>query len=49
VSSGFKIIAATEAGGRRGQQSLPHKTVETPVFMPVGTDKAVALDALAEF
>src|ERR1700757_1601739 len=27
----------TDAGGRRAQLSLPHQTVETPVFMPVGT------------
>jgi queuine tRNA-ribosyltransferase len=49
VSSAFKIIAETEAGGRRGQLSLPHQTVETPVFMPVGTAgtvKAVPQDVL---
>jgi queuine tRNA-ribosyltransferase len=49
VSSAFKIIAGTEAGGRRGQLSLPHQIVETPVFMPVGTAgtvKAVAQDVL---
>jgi queuine tRNA-ribosyltransferase len=37
VSPAFKIIRETEAGGRRGQLLLPHRTVETPVFMPVGT------------
>ena len=39
----------TAAGGRRGRLALPHKTVETPVFMPVGTQgtvKAVAQDVL---
>jgi queuine tRNA-ribosyltransferase len=49
VSQAFKIIAETEAGGRRGQLRLPHRTVETPVFMPVGTAgtvKAVAQDVL---
>ncbi len=49
MSSAFKIIAETEAGGRRGQLLLPHQTVETPVFMPVGTAgsvKAVAQDVL---
>ena len=45
----FKIIAETEAGGRRGQLHLPHQTIETPVFMPVGTAgtvKAVPQDVL---
>jgi queuine tRNA-ribosyltransferase len=49
VSSSFKIIATTEAGGRRAQLHLPHQTVETPVFMPVGTAgtvKAVPQDIL---
>jgi queuine tRNA-ribosyltransferase len=49
VGLDFKVIAETEAGGRRGQVSLPHETVETPVFMPVGTAgsvKAVAQDVL---
>ena len=37
------------AGGRRGQLHLPHRTVQTPVFMPVGTAgtvKAVPQDTL---
>jgi queuine tRNA-ribosyltransferase len=49
VGSPFNLIAATEAGGRRGQICLPHQTVETPVFMPVGTAgtvKAVPQDVL---
>ena len=49
MSTAFKIIAETEAGGRRGQLCLPHQTVDTPVFMPVGTAgtvKAVAQDVL---
>ena len=49
MSSVFNLIAETEAGGRRGQLLLPHQTVETPVFMPVGTAgtvKAVAQDVL---
>lgn len=33
----FNILQTTEAGGRRAQLHLPHQTVETPVFMPVGT------------
>jgi queuine tRNA-ribosyltransferase len=45
VSLEFNVSATTAAGGRRGQIALPHRTVETPVFMPVGTAgtvKAVA-------
>ena len=45
----FQILAATAAGGRRGRLALPHQTVETPVFMPVGTAgtvKAVPQDTL---
>ena len=39
----------TESGGRRARIVLPHQTVETPVFMPVGTAgtvKAVPQDIL---
>ena len=45
----FERIAETPSGGRRGQLKLPHQTVETPVFMPVGTAgsvKAVAQDVV---
>ncbi len=45
----FQILAETAAGGRRGRLELPHQTVETPVFMPVGTQgtvKAVPQDTL---
>ena len=45
----FQLIAETSAGGRRGRLVLPHQTVETPVFMPVGTAgsvKAVPQDTL---
>jgi queuine tRNA-ribosyltransferase len=45
----FNVLNTTEAGGRRGQIDLPHRTVETPVFMPVGTAgtvKAVAQDVI---
>ena len=31
----------TDPGGRRAQIHLPHQTVETPVFMPVGTAGSV--------
>ena len=33
----FNLIHTIDAGGRRAQIHLPHQTVETPVFMPVGT------------
>jgi queuine tRNA-ribosyltransferase len=45
----FDLIRTTDAGGRRAQLHLPHQTVETPVFMPVGTAgsvKAVPQDTL---
>ena len=37
----FEISATSAAGGRRGALHLPHGTVETPVFMPVGTAATV--------
>ena len=38
----FEIIARDEHGfARRGRMQLPHGTVETPVFMPVGTQATV--------
>jgi queuine tRNA-ribosyltransferase len=49
VALQFNLLNQTEAGGRRAQLILPHQTVETPVFMPVGTAgtvKAVAQDVL---
>jgi len=49
VGLDFTIIAETEAGGRRAELALPHQTVQTPVFMPVGTAgtvKAVPQDVL---
>ncbi|HWE85208.1 MAG TPA: tRNA guanosine(34) transglycosylase Tgt [Terracidiphilus sp.] len=45
----FDRIHTTAAGGRRGRIELPHRAVETPVFMPVGTAgsvKAVPQDIL---
>ena len=45
----FNLLHTTAAGGRRGRMELPHRTVETPVFMPVGTAgsvKAVPQDVL---
>jgi queuine tRNA-ribosyltransferase len=49
VALTFNQIHTTPEGGRRAQLHLPHQTVETPVFMPVGTAgtvKAVPQDAL---
>ena len=45
----FKLLAETAAGGRCGRLLLPNQTVETTVFMPVGTQgtvKAVPQDTL---
>jgi len=45
----FKVLETSAAGGRRARLVLPHWTVETPVFMPVGTQgtvKAVAQETL---
>ena len=41
MSLDFHVSNATSAGGRRAQLGLPHQTVETPVFMPVGTAGSV--------
>jgi queuine tRNA-ribosyltransferase len=49
VGLNFNIIQTTDAGGRRAQIHLPHQTVDTPVFMPVGTAgtvKAVPQDTV---
>jgi queuine tRNA-ribosyltransferase len=49
VGLDFEVLKISEDGGRRGRLHLPHRTVETPVFMPVGTAgtvKAVAQDVL---
>ena len=45
----LQLLAESASGGRRGRLLLPHQTVETPVFMPVGTQgtvKAVPQDTL---
>ena len=41
MSLAFNLLNTTESGGRRAQIELPHQTVETPVFMPVGTAGSV--------
>jgi queuine tRNA-ribosyltransferase len=49
VGLAFNLLNVTAAGGRRARLALAHQTVETPVFMPVGTQgtvKAVPQDAL---
>src|SRR6266702_603878 len=37
----FRIDATMEGGGRRGELTLPHGVVQSPVFMPVGTAASV--------
>jgi len=49
MSLKFEVAAGSESGGRRGELTLPHGVVQTPVFMPVGTAatvKAVPQDVL---
>jgi queuine tRNA-ribosyltransferase len=49
VALTFNPLHTTPEGGRRARIHLPHQTVETPVFMPVGTAgtvKAVPQDTL---
>jgi queuine tRNA-ribosyltransferase len=41
VDSPFEVVETSAAGGRRARLVLPHQTVETPVFMPVGTQGTV--------
>ncbi len=37
----FDVNATSPDGGRRGALQLPHGTIQTPVFMPVGTAATV--------
>jgi queuine tRNA-ribosyltransferase len=42
VSTSFRfIVSRTDGGARLGEFHTPHGTVQTPVFMPVGTQGAV--------
>jgi queuine tRNA-ribosyltransferase len=41
VEFGFAIAITDSSGARRGRLSTPHGAMETPVFMPVGTQAAV--------
>ena len=50
MSIGFEIDG-TNGSGRRGRLLTPHGTVETPIFMPVGTQatvKGVSQDVLED-
>src|SRR6266851_5226443 len=47
----FEVAKTDASGARRGRLTTPHGTVETPVFMPVGTAasvKALTQEALEE-
>jgi queuine tRNA-ribosyltransferase len=51
VSFSFEITKTDPTGARRGRLTTPHGTVETPFFMPVGTQasvKALTQEALEE-
>jgi queuine tRNA-ribosyltransferase len=37
----FEVQNTAASGGRRGALTLPHGTIQTPVFMPVGTAASV--------
>ncbi|HZP03291.1 MAG TPA: tRNA guanosine(34) transglycosylase Tgt [Terracidiphilus sp.] len=41
MSLRFEIASESASGGRRAQLHLPHQTVQTPIFMPVGTQGTV--------
>jgi queuine tRNA-ribosyltransferase len=47
VSAGFELLAS-DGAARRGRLTLNHGTVETPVFMPVGTYGTVKAMAPSE-
>jgi queuine tRNA-ribosyltransferase len=51
VNFSFEVAKTDPAGARRGRLTTPHGTVETPVFLPVGTQasvKALTQEALEE-
>jgi queuine tRNA-ribosyltransferase len=41
VALRFELLSTHASGARRARIHLPHQTVETPVFMPVGTQGTV--------
>ncbi len=47
----FEVAKTDPTGARRGRLTTPHGTVETPFFMPVGTQatvKGLTQEALEE-
>jgi queuine tRNA-ribosyltransferase len=51
VNFSFEVAETDAAGARRGRLSTPHGSLETPVFMPVGTAatvKGLTQDALEQ-
>ena len=47
----FDVMKTDPAGARRGRLTTPHGTIETPFFMPVGTQasvKALTQEALED-
>jgi queuine tRNA-ribosyltransferase len=51
VNFSFEVAKTDPTGARRGRLTTPHGTVETPFFMPVGTQasvKALTQEALEE-
>jgi queuine tRNA-ribosyltransferase len=41
VNFSFELLQTDSGGARRGRLTTPHGAIETPVFMPVGTQAAV--------
>jgi queuine tRNA-ribosyltransferase len=41
VKFSFEVLKTDSAGARRGRMTTPHCTVETPFFLPVGTQATV--------
>jgi queuine tRNA-ribosyltransferase len=41
VAFSFEVLKTNENGARRGRLATPHGPIETPVFMPVGTQATV--------
>jgi queuine tRNA-ribosyltransferase len=51
VNFSFEVVKTDPTGARRGRLTTPHGTIETPVFMPVGTAatvKGLTQEALEE-
>jgi queuine tRNA-ribosyltransferase len=51
MSFSFEVVKTDSLGARRGRLTTPHGTVETPFFLPVGTQasvKALTQEALEE-